>query len=72
MSVASQYQTTRPPLARGLPALGSVFSLLGGIRAFLTERYLKLGPVFRINTLNRKLIVLAGAEANVFANDEGA
>ena len=72
MSVASQYQTTRPPLARDLPILGSVFSLLGDIRAFLTEQYLKLGPVFGINALNRKLTVLAAAEANVFANDEGA
>ena len=49
-----------------------MFNLLGDIRAFLTEQYLELGPVFRIHALNRKLTVLAGAEANVFADEEGA
>ena len=71
MSTVKQDRTTRPPLARGLPVLGSVFSLLGDIRAFLTEQYLELGPVFRIHALNRKLTVLAGVEANLFANEEG-
>ena len=72
MSTTNQRQTHSPPVARGLPVVGSVFSLLGDIRAFLTEQYLELGPVFRIHALNRKLTVLAGAEANVFANEEGA
>ena len=72
MSMAQQNQPTRPPLARGLLVLGSVFHLLGDIRAFLTEQYLELGPVFRIRALNRQLTVLAGAEANVFVSEEGA
>ena len=36
----------RVPAARGLPVIGSVFDMAQDMRAFLTESYLELGPVF--------------------------
>ena len=52
------------PTARGLPLAGNVFALLRNMRGFVTERYLELGPVFRIRIVNRRFTVLAGPEAN--------
>ena len=37
------------------------------LRSFLVEQYRNLGPIFRIQAFNRRFIVLAGPEANVFA-----
>lgn len=59
------------PLAKGLPILGSALSLGNNTRAFLYDQYQKLGPVFRVNALNRKLVVLAGLEANQFVIRHG-
>ena len=58
-------------MARGLPFFGNLFGVMGGMRAYLTQQYLELGPVFRLRLLNRELTVLAGVEANLFANEEG-
>jgi cytochrome P450 len=33
---------------------------------FLTEAYRACGPVFRLNVLNRRFVVIAGVEANLF------
>ena len=41
------------------------------LRSFLVEQYRNLGPVFRIQAFNRRFIVLAGPEANVFAKRGG-
>lgn len=69
---AATLRRASPPLAQGLPLLGSVLDMSRDIRAFLTEQYLKLGPVFRLRLLHRKYTVLAGPEANVFASTEGS
>ena len=69
--MAPDYQVTRPPVARGLPLLGSVRGMSRDMRAFLTEQYLELGPVFRLRVLHCKFTVLAGLEANAFATTEG-
>ena len=60
------------PTARGLPWAGNVFALLRDMRGFVTERYLELGPVFRIRVMNRRFTVLAGTEANRFVQRDGA
>ena len=60
------------PTARGLPLAGNVFALLRNMRGFVTERYLELGPVFRIRIVNRRFTVLAGPEANRFIQRDGA
>ena len=60
------------PTARGLPLAGNVFALLRDMRGFVTERYLELGPVFRIRVMHRPFTVLAGPEANRFVQRDGA
>ena len=42
------------------------------MRGFVTERYLELGPVFRIRVMNCRFTVLAGREANRFVQRDGA
>ncbi len=59
------------PVVRGLPLLGSAQEAARDIRGFLTRQYLKLGPVFQIRLLHRKMLVLAGPEANQFVNRKG-
>lgn len=61
-----------PQASGGLPIVGHTFKLAGDIRAFLTEQYLKLGPVFEVRALGRRYVVIAGQEANIFAQKEGA
>ena len=60
------------PTARGLPLAGNLLALLRDMRGFVTERYLELGPVYRIRLLNRRFTVLAGPEANRFVQRDGA
>ena len=59
------------PFARGLPVVGSVFDMARDIRAFMTDSYLELGPVYGMRLLNRRFTVLAGMEANRFLAREG-
>lgn len=59
------------PVVKGLPILGSAREASTDFAAFLTSRYLELGPVFQIRLLHRKLLVLAGPEANRWVNREG-
>ena len=42
------------------------------MRGFVTERYLELGPVYRIRVIGRRFTVLAGPEANRLVQREGA
>ena len=59
------------PMVKGLPIFGSALKAAKDIRAFLTQQYLELGPVFEIRLLNQKILVLAGPEANQFVNRKG-
>ena len=59
------------PVVKGLPIVGSALEAAKDIRSFLTKQYLELGPVFEIRLLRRKILVLAGPEANQFANRKG-
>lgn len=60
------------PRAKGIPLFGNVFSLATDLSGFLTDQYKTVGPVFTIRLFNREVIVLAGTEANLFANNEGS
>ncbi len=55
---------SEPPLARGLPLLGSVRALLRDPCDFFFRTYQELGPVFRVRGGTRQYTVLAGHEAN--------
>ena len=63
--------TTAIPMARGLPVVGSVFDMARDIRAFMTDSYQELGPVYGMRLFNRRFTVLAGMEANRFLAREG-
>jgi cytochrome P450 len=59
------------PRAAGDFLLGSLRQLFGDIRAFLTDGYLRHGPLFRVRVLHRQMTVLAGIEANDFVHRQG-
>lgn len=66
-------QDRQPPLVSGLPILGNTINMINAPIDFITEQYYKLGPVFKVNTVNQQIIFMAGLEANQFlsraAND---
>ena len=59
------------PVAPGPPIVGNVLPMLTATGDFLTKQYLCLGPVFRVRVLNRRLLVLAGPEANALMKAQG-
>ena len=59
------------PKVSGLPLLGNSLQMRKDLIGFITEQHLKLGPVFELNAFKRKMIVLAGPEANLFLLREG-
>ena len=63
--------TSQTPTARGLPVIGNAIEMAGNVGQFLTDQYLKLGPVYRVKILNREYTVLAGAKANNFVHRQG-
>ena len=54
------------PRISGLAFIANAMGIKGNLNAFLLEKYRTLGPVFRVQALNRRFIVLAGPEANQF------
>lgn len=64
-------EALRPPLANGLPVLGNALDLAGDMGAFFRNKYLELGPIFRIRALNEEFVVIAGQEVNLFFSKEG-
>ena len=61
----------KPPLADGLPIVGSVLPMMADPLEFLVQQYRKYGPVFRVRALNRHFTVLAGPQANQFLTAAG-
>ena len=61
----------RIPRVKGLPILGSAREAAEDMRGFLTEQYRKLGPVFEMRLLHRRVLVMAGPEANRFVQRHG-
>lgn len=65
---------TNPPTVRGLgglPVLGHALPLLRDPLGLLRAAYAQVGPVFEIHAPGRNFVVLAGADANRFAQREG-
>ena len=56
----------RFPASPGSLSSATPWTSQGDLRAFLTEQYLQLGPVFRVTAFHRSYVVLAGVEANRF------
>lgn len=59
------------PRAPGVPIVGNAIDLSGDFLAFLVRQHLRLGPVFQVSAFHRKMIVLAGIEANQFVTRFG-
>ena len=59
------------PKVKGSLLLGSAREAAEDVRALFTREYLKLGPVFEVRLLHRRLVVLAGPQANQFVNRKG-
>lgn len=69
--VAPAAATKEIPKVKGNLLFGSALAAARDVRALFTEQYLQLGPVFEVRLLHRRSIVLAGPEANQFANRKG-
>ena len=54
-----------PPLAPGLPLIGSVLALSQNSQDFFYTQYLKLGSIFRVRALGNEFKILAGPEINI-------
>ena len=64
--------TNTIPVVRSTPVLGNLLDLnTTRMRGFLTRAHLEHGPVFEIRVLGRRIVVLAGLEANRFASGPG-
>lgn len=57
-----------PPKAPGLPVLGSALNLRRDPARYVTNLYHQLGPIFRVQIINREVYFLAGLEANKFTS----
>ncbi len=57
--------STTPPLAPGLPFVGSVLALANDAQDFFYTQYRTLGPIFRVKALGQEFKVLAGPEINI-------
>ncbi len=57
--------STPPPLAPGLPFVGSILALAQDAQDFFYTQYRQLGNVFRVRALGREFKVLAGPEINI-------
>jgi cytochrome P450 len=60
-----------PPKLPGAPVLGNALSLLNRPEQFLAKSYESYGPVYQIAILGKPIFVLAGKEANRFAQRNG-
>lgn len=54
-----------PPLAPGLPFVGSILALANDAQDFFYTQYRQLGVIFRVRALGREFKVLAGPEINI-------
>lgn len=60
-----------PPLVRGWPLVGNLLALRGNPIPFFLTCYQRVGPVFRVAVLDKRFLVLAGQEANLFLAQSG-
>ncbi len=66
------FPDSRPaiPLVPAPPIVGHFLPLATDVRRFLTAQYLRHGPVFQVPVMGRRMLVLAGPEANALAKSE--
>ncbi len=60
-----------PPKVAGLPILGVAHKMSTDPLRYFVDLYKQYGPIFRVNIFNRKIVVMAGLEANRFLNTDG-
>lgn len=60
-----------PPLVPGPPIIGNSLQLLLNLSRFFVDKYLSLGPVFRIRVVGREVVVITGHEAIRFLAETG-
>lgn len=63
---AETIATAEIPIARGAPLVGSLWPMLTDPAGFMLQAYRETGPVFRLHVMNRRFVVIAGTEANLF------
>ncbi len=54
------------PKVPGLPLIGNALGMTGDLNDFFTKLHRRHGPIFRIRLPGRRVVVLAGREANAF------
>lgn len=60
-----------PPKIKQLPLLGNALEILNRPKEFLVRAYQEHGPIYRIGLMGQDITVLAGKEANSFAQKNG-
>lgn len=74
-TIAERAETPAPPPAKRIPRVKGLLRPLKGagqdFLGLLADEHRKHGPVFELRLLHRRAIVLAGVEANRFANRQG-
>lgn len=61
-----------PPLADGLPLVGSVIPMARDLEGFIFQQYAKHGSCFRVKVLNQEFLVFGGPDAaQALAQNEG-
>jgi len=60
-----------PPKVPGIPILGNAYDFLYRPVEFFLDAYYEYGPIFQIQALNQKFVVMGGLEANRFLAKEG-
>jgi cytochrome P450 len=64
-------QSPPPPKVRKTLFLGNALDIFNRPEIFLADSYKKHGPIYQIDLLGKAIIVLAGKEANKFAQRNG-
>lgn len=70
-ALSKSEQKPSPPHIKGLPFLGNLIPLINDPLSFLREQHQKNGDIFLVNAGTKKMVVLAGIEANAYLSNEG-
>ncbi len=68
---SGQSDAPLPPLAPGLPFIGSALPMYNDVLGYLIKQYQRMGPIFRVKVMGEIYTVIAGREANLFMSREG-
>lgn len=59
------------PVVSGPPIIGSALNMMANPQDFILRQYRRLGPIFEVQTFNRRIVIMAGPEANQFLQRSG-